>query len=50
MGLLIYTLAFVGGVTLIFLILGLIQTWLNAEQIDRVEQALEEVTNKRKRK
>ena len=46
----IYTLAFIGGVTVIFLILGLIQTWLNGEPIDRVEQALEEVTRKRKRK
>ena len=50
MGLFIYTLAFIGGVMLIFLILGLLQTWLNAEKIDRVEQALEEVTRKRKRK
>ena len=49
MGLFIYTLAFIGGVMLIFLILGLLQTWLNDEKIDRVEEALEEVTRKKKR-
>ena len=50
MGTFIYTLAFIGGVTVIFFTLGLLQEQFSSEPIDRVEQALEEVTRKRKRK
>lgn len=42
-----YTLMFIGAVLLLLFALGLIFTAFHTEPVDRIEEALEEVTKKR---
>jgi succinate dehydrogenase hydrophobic anchor subunit len=49
-GVIKYTLMFIGGVAVILFIIGMVFTAFHTEHIDYVEKALEEVTRKRRRK
>lgn len=49
-GVMLYTFAFIGGCTTVLVLLGLIHTAFSSLPNDYVEEALEEVTRKRKRK
>ena len=49
-GSLIYILIFLGGIFVLFGVLGLLATFSNSTLEDPVEKALEEVTSRKKRK
>lgn len=50
MGITIYTLAFIGGCTTVLIMVGMLKSCFSSLPKDAVEEALEEVTRKRKRK
>ena len=46
----LYTFAFIGGCTTVLIMVGMLKTAFSSLPNDRIEEALEEVTRKKKRK